>query len=133
MKRIGLTGFARRAEFVLLALLLGVIYWFADAAVDASVFPRQPFLDAVLSPDADHLRMRLATAALLFLFGGLATALVAPGRRLEAELRASEGRLRSLIESSGDGILAYDTDVRVTLWNPAMEAISGIRAEELLG
>ena len=54
-------------------------------------------------------------------------------RRAEAELREKEGRLRSLVESSGDGILAYDTDIRVTLWNPAMESISGIRAEELLG
>ncbi len=49
--------------------------------------------------------------------------------RILREKRFSE----NLIDSSVDGIFAYDTDCRCTLWNPAMERISGISKEEILG
>ena len=38
-----------------------------------------------------------------------------------------------LINSSVDGILAFDRDCRYMLWNPAMEQISGMSHEEVLG
>jgi PAS domain S-box-containing protein len=38
-----------------------------------------------------------------------------------------------LIESSVDGILAFDRECRYTLWNAAMEDISGVSAAEVLG
>ncbi|MFH1717083.1 MAG: PAS domain S-box protein, partial [Planctomycetota bacterium] len=39
----------------------------------------------------------------------------------------------NLINSSIDGIFAYDTDCCCTLWNPAMERITGISREQILG
>ncbi|HEX4961746.1 MAG TPA: ATP-binding protein [Thermoanaerobaculia bacterium] len=39
----------------------------------------------------------------------------------------------ALIRSSFDGILAFDRDFRYTIWNPAMERISGVPAERVLG
>jgi PAS domain S-box-containing protein len=38
-----------------------------------------------------------------------------------------------LINSSVDGILAFDRQCRYILWNPGMERISGLRHEEVLG
>jgi PAS domain S-box-containing protein len=38
-----------------------------------------------------------------------------------------------LIESSVDGILAFDRECRYTVWNPAMEQLSGVRKEDALG
>jgi len=38
-----------------------------------------------------------------------------------------------LINSSVDGILAFDRDCRFTVWNPGMERITGIRKEEADG
>ncbi|WP_162912972.1 PAS domain-containing protein [Rhodospirillaceae bacterium SYSU D60014] len=38
-----------------------------------------------------------------------------------------------LVNSSSDGILAYDHHLRCTLWNPAMEAISGLSGERMRG
>jgi PAS domain S-box-containing protein len=38
-----------------------------------------------------------------------------------------------LIQCSLDGILAFDRECRYTLWNPAMERITGRRADEVLG
>jgi len=54
-------------------------------------------------------------------------------RRREQALRQSEDRFRSVFASSGDGIHAYDADSRVTLWNPAMERISGVPSDEIVG
>lgn len=49
------------------------------------------------------------------------------------ELRRGRDFSETLLRSSGDGILAFDRDWRYTLWNPAMEEISGLPAEEVLG
>jgi PAS domain S-box-containing protein len=41
--------------------------------------------------------------------------------------------LESMIDSSIDGILAFDHQCRYTIWNPAMEKISGKSKSECLG
>ena len=48
-------------------------------------------------------------------------------------LKRSEEKFRLLTESSQDGILAYDKDIRYTFWNNAMERISGVTSKEVLG
>ena len=55
-------------------------------------------------------------------------------RKQAAEnLERSEEKFRLLVESSQDGILAYDKDIRYTLWNKAMEQITGVAGKEVLG
>lgn len=41
--------------------------------------------------------------------------------------------MERLIQSCVDGILAFDTRTRYLIWNPAMERISGIAADDCLG
>ncbi|MFO7180533.1 MAG: PAS domain S-box protein [Pseudomonadota bacterium] len=48
-------------------------------------------------------------------------------------LGSEETLARQLIESSDDGILAFDTSFRYTLWNPGMERLSGVSAARALG
>ena len=43
------------------------------------------------------------------------------------------GQLHALMDSSLDGILAYDTEFRLIVWNPAMGQLTGLRADEVLG
>ena len=38
-----------------------------------------------------------------------------------------------LIQSSLDGILAFDRECRYTIWNPGMERTTGLKADEVLG
>lgn len=49
-------------------------------------------------------------------------------QKLIHEKKFSEG----LINSSIDGILAYDLQYRYTIWNPGMERISGVKKENVL-
>jgi len=57
-------------------------------------------------------------------------------RRAEEALHRSNDFLtvyKQLVESSMDGILAFDREGRYTIWNTGMEKIFGIRKEERLG
>lgn len=48
---------------------------------------------------------------------------------LERQTRFSQG----LVESSVDGILAFDRELRYTIWNPGMERITGLHRSQVLG
>src|SRR6266704_1109503 len=54
-------------------------------------------------------------------------------RRAEAELRRQKSFIEQLINSSTDGILAFDRESRCTLWSDGMARISGLGAEAVLG
>ena len=41
--------------------------------------------------------------------------------------------LKSLLEANVDGIIAFDREFRYTAWNRAMERLSGVKREEVLG
>lgn len=67
------------------------------------------------------------------LFGIATDATDLADRRSNTGLRRELDVLRQLVESSADGILAFDTDYRYTVWNPRMENISGLRASQVIG
>jgi PAS domain S-box-containing protein len=54
-------------------------------------------------------------------------------RRAEADVRASESRLRAMHESALDAVVTMDHDGRVVDWNRAAEATFGYRAHEAVG
>jgi len=54
-------------------------------------------------------------------------------RRIEDELRGQTEFNNMLINSSIDGILAFDRECRYTVWNPALEQASGIKQSDCVG
>ncbi len=54
-------------------------------------------------------------------------------RQIEEEVLRQKEFSQNLINSSVDGLLAFDLECRYTLWNPAMERISGHSREEVMG
>ena len=54
-------------------------------------------------------------------------------RRQQDELRASELRFRSVVQSAGDAILQADENARIIFWNKSAETVFGYREEEVLG
>jgi two-component system cell cycle sensor histidine kinase/response regulator CckA len=52
------------------------------------------------------------------------------GARSNAERAAF---VETIIDSAGGGIIVYDRDLRITVWNPFMEAITGLSAAQVLG
>jgi PAS domain S-box-containing protein len=53
--------------------------------------------------------------------------------KLIGQLTSAKAELSTLIDSSVDGILAFDRECRYTVWNPGMETISGVSRAEALG
>ncbi len=54
-------------------------------------------------------------------------------RRAETDLRTSQTRARSIIETAPEAFLALDTDDRICDFNPAAERLFGCAAEAMLG
>jgi PAS domain S-box-containing protein len=48
-------------------------------------------------------------------------------------MRETQQLTQLVIESSHDGIAVFDRDMRYTVWNPAMERLSGLAAGDVLG
>ncbi|MBI4596300.1 MAG: PAS domain S-box protein [Candidatus Tectomicrobia bacterium] len=53
-------------------------------------------------------------------------------KEIEEKMRREKEFSERLISSSLDGILAFDQNCRYTVWNPAMEGISGVTKEQVL-
>ena len=54
-------------------------------------------------------------------------------KQREEEIRQTKEFSERLINSSLDGILAFDRDCRYTVWNPAMERLFGLSKAKILG
>ncbi|MFC1878677.1 GAF domain-containing protein [Chloroflexota bacterium] len=58
---------------------------------------------------------------------------VAERKRIEAFLRESEVKFRSIFEHSTDGVMLTDNDGAIIEWNQAIETITGYKRAEVLG
>ena len=85
----------------------------------------------------DALARGLLTLCLLLLVSSLTVQLLAALRvernRKEAVLRAERQRLLDIIEFLPDATFIIDDQKRVTAWNHAMETMTGVRKEEVMG
>jgi PAS domain S-box-containing protein len=54
-------------------------------------------------------------------------------RRLEEAVRRAKEFAENIINSSVDGIEAFDLNFRYTIWNPGMERNTGVKREEVIG
>ncbi|HVP94742.1 MAG TPA: PAS domain S-box protein [Methanoregulaceae archaeon] len=54
-------------------------------------------------------------------------------KRTEEKIRESDAFNREVINGAREGIIVYDSDLRITLWNRFMEDLTGLSAEEVLG
>ncbi len=58
---------------------------------------------------------------------------ISPRKTAEAALQSEKQLLERLVNSSLDGIFAFDRNLILTVWNPAMERIFGLGAHDTLG
>jgi PAS domain S-box-containing protein len=54
-------------------------------------------------------------------------------KQVEEALKESEDKFRSVVEQSADGVVLADQRGRIIQWNNALERISGLRAQEVMG
>ncbi|MEI6598777.1 MAG: PAS domain-containing protein, partial [bacterium] len=54
-------------------------------------------------------------------------------KRVELELQDANQCSEQIINSAQEGVIVYDRNLRYRIWNPFMEQISGMTADEVLG
>jgi PAS domain S-box-containing protein len=54
-------------------------------------------------------------------------------KRIEGELRTSEERFRSVVQTANDAIISGDNEGNIVFWNPTAEALFGYAPEEVIG
>ena len=81
------------------------------------------FSRQLISPEIAGFLQDLATTASQVVRTGM----------VELALQASEGKFRSLAESSPDHIMRYDRECRHTFMNPAALRVSGLAEEQIIG
>jgi PAS domain S-box-containing protein len=54
-------------------------------------------------------------------------------RTVESRKEESQGILKTVITEAKEGIIAYDRDLRITLWNRFMEELTGLNAADVQG
>jgi PAS domain S-box-containing protein len=54
-------------------------------------------------------------------------------KRVEAELKTSEERFRSVVQTANDAIISGDNEGNIVFWNPTAEALFGYPPDEVIG
>ncbi len=81
-------------------------------------------------PGANVAKPIVAAAVLLLMAAAVGYWVI---RGLARQLKESEERFRAVFETSYDGVIAYDAELRYRLWSPAMERMMGVPAADVLG
>ncbi len=116
-----------------LAMLAVVLLLITSILLGANVMRRRRAERALRSMN-EYLETRVAerTAELERANEGLRTEVI-ERRRVEEMLRESERRLADIFNFLPDATFAIDATGHVSAWNRAMEEMSGIRAEDIVG
>jgi len=91
---IRLTKLRYKDKVLLASVLVGVVAWVLDAAIDSLVFSRNVFLDTLILKVPPHeLYFRLFILLVIFLFGVVTSGTLARRKFAEEELRNALNRL----------------------------------------
>jgi two-component system sensor histidine kinase/response regulator len=136
--RFGLEGRVRlRRRFV--HALAGVVMGLAIAGMHYTGMAAARFVgstDPAFDPTQDsHLVLALSIAVVAVVIGATAVTVQALLRhyQLAQQLKGSEARLRAVMDTAVDGIVATDRDGRILSFNAAAERIFGWPADEAVG
>ncbi|MFC2074737.1 PAS domain S-box protein [Bdellovibrionota bacterium] len=123
-------GSSRSAGFLFLVTLLSIFV--AEALLNTlnAFFPAIPKPAEIVTHGLVLITM-LFFPLYFFIFRPM-NANARARRRVEEHLRMTNNELRSLLDSTNDGIIVADEDGNIVDWNPASQKIFGYRKDEVL-
>lgn len=74
-------------NLLMISIMIAVLYWFVEAAIDSYIFDEGPFLVRLISPDLNEVWMRLFTGLIVVGFGAHAQNGIVKMRKVEREQR----------------------------------------------
>lgn len=128
-----LSNTVRSAAILAIVVLFSVVWVVHRLAVEASVSGLQSISMALAIATSGLLGWVLWLLAHNARREKADTDVLSDRVRLEDELRASEARWRSVIDSAVDGIIVIDDHGRIEAFNPAAERLFGYEEREVIG
>jgi PAS domain S-box-containing protein len=122
-------------KIILIGVLLSGVFWLLDAAVGFLAFGRLGnFTSQLFSPNPYEMWVRLMVACAIIAFASYTQSIFARRRRSEEALRASEERLKLILDTVQTGIVVIDAETHAIVdANPAAAEIIGVSKEEMIG
>ncbi|QEI08978.1 PAS domain S-box protein [Pigmentiphaga aceris] len=117
----------------------GVVMGFAIAGMHytgmmAARFVGTPVTDGTMaSSSATFISLAVALISVALTILVLAVNTLLRYRQLLAQMRASESRLRAIVDTAADGLVTMDSRGNIVSINPSAEALFGWRGDELVG
>jgi len=116
-----------------LGILVGFLYWPAEALIHSFIFGRGNFLDNMLNVDANEIWMRSLISAMFFGFGIYAQRAIMQQHQLQDRLRKESKRLQQIIDCSYDAYVGIDQAGTIIGWNHSAEALFGWSMHRIMG
>jgi PAS domain S-box-containing protein len=117
----------------LLAIAFGLFYWPLETLIHVTIFDEENFTEALLSPSADEVWMRLLISLSFIAFGIYAHRTIRQQQDMNKLLQQQKVRARSVIESAHDAYVCIDTNSVITDWNPRAEKMFGWSRSDMIG
>jgi PAS domain S-box-containing protein len=133
MKLIGLYRKVVGERLVLLALVVGAVYWLFDALMEVLLYHEPNLLHRILPPDANVISMRVLVICLMLIVALYAQTVLAERRKAESALRRSEEKYHAIFDSFLDVYYRADMDGQITIISPSVTGCAGYEPRELIG
>ena len=124
MQRIGLAG---------LGVVVAILYWPAEAMIEAFLFGSRGFLDSLFSNDLHEIWMRSIISLVFIGFGLLAQRGINQQRVFRQRQNAERDRLHKIIDNTYDAYVSMDGEGIITGWNRSAETLFGWQMNEVIG
>jgi PAS domain S-box-containing protein len=116
-----------------LGIVLAVVYWFVDSAVDSFVLHQGTFSERILPADAGEIILRLVVCLLIILFGIYSHAMIVKTRRMEAHHKREHDFIASVLDTADALVVVLDSKGMVAGINRSFERTMGYRLDEVKG
>jgi len=123
----------KRLGMARMGVMVGLLYWPAEALVHDFIFGYGHFLDNLLSSDPNELWMRTLISAMFIGFGIYAQRAIEQQQQLHAQLHKKSERLHQIIDCTYDAYVSIDQYGTITGWNHSAEALFGWPSHRVAG
>lgn len=134
--KIGKTNLTKMAKkIILIGIGFGALFWVLQSCIDSFVFHEGSLLENIFTLEAHNIWMRSLVLYLLIMFSLYAQRIISERRRAEDELRQTQERLRTFLDSAPDSFILFDSKLNFVDVNPSVFRYhqAGTQEQDIIG
>lgn len=123
----------KQQNFARLGIIVGLLYWPAEALLHTLFFTGGRFIDNLIPSDANEAWMRSLIALAFIAFGLFAEREMRVQQAMRTRLTQKSQRLQAIIDHTYDAYVGIDPSGTITGWNHSAELLFGWPLQKILG